>query len=203
MKKQPIIEDAMKTVIRDELALRPLASVHKVQIELFVRGFRSVSGKMLDWHYIAKFVRKVRIENLEKIPRSNRIERLAALKERHRILTEKLVPIVEGDLIYTPLGASYPTQRDRISAANTIMKWDLALFFAEEQINLLDKTQTIEKKRTRAVIMTDTISETRMISQPPTNNFPKRKMASHKMNVQNREGVTVDGGLKERNYFPS
>ena len=61
---------------------------------------------------------------------------------------------------------AYPSQRDRISAANTILKWDMAMLFAEAQINMIDQTQTIKKKRTRAVIMTDTISETRVLARP-------------------------------------
>lgn len=192
MKKQPIIEDAMKTVIRDELALRPFASVHKIQVELFVRGFRSVSERMLDWHYVAKIIKKVRIENLVKLSREDRTKRLAFLKERHRILTEKLIPIVEGDMVQTPLGASYPTQRDRIAAANVIMKWDMALLFAEEQIQILNQQNPNKEKRitTKALILMDTMETTRSLSLGFQNQSRNKRIRTFVDNPKNIEKVS-------------
>lgn len=166
MRKQPEIEDALKTVIRDELALNPLASVQKVRMALYTSGLHSASNGALDWHYISKLMKKVRTENVVKLAPENRIEKLVALKERHRILTEKLLDIVNGKPGIMFGQVAYPSQRDRISAANIILKWDMAMLFAEAQINTIDQTQTIEKKRTRAVIMTDTISETRVLVRP-------------------------------------
>jgi hypothetical protein len=183
MRKQPEIEDALKTVIRDELALNPLASVQRVRMTLYMSGMHSATNGTLDWHYISKLMKKVRTENLVKLAPENRTEKLVALKERHRILTEKLLDIVEGKPIVNLAGVVMPTQRDRISAANTILKWDMAMLFAEAQINMIDKTQTIEKKHTRAVIMTDTISETRVLSQPSS----KRVMPGSQASVRKEQ----------------
>lgn len=165
MRKQPIVEDVMKTLIRDELAMNPLASVQKIREKLYWRGFASTNKTFLDWHFIAKLMKKIRIENLAKLSLESRIDRLAALKERHRILTEKLLDIVDARSPNGLVGFTQQTQRDRIAAANTIMKWDLALFFAEEQVGLIDEMQVVEQKRTREVITAETISETRTISK--------------------------------------
>jgi hypothetical protein len=173
MRKQPEIEDALKTVIRDELALNPLASVQKVRMKLYMSGMHSVNNGALDWHYVAKLMKKVRTENLVKLAPENRTEKLVALKERYRIITEKLLDIVEGKPIVNLAGVVMPTQRDRIAAANSILKWDTAMLFVEAQLNMIDQPQTIEKKRTRAIVMTDTISETRVVGRP---NIKKMKL---------------------------
>lgn len=165
MRKQPEVEDGIKKEIRDQLALTPLVSVQKVRIKLYLNGYRSVSNGTLDWQYVAKLIKKIRTENLIKLTPENRTERLVMFKERHRILTEELTDIVRGKPLMTLSGVIVPTQRDRIAAVNTILKWDKALLFTEAQINLLDKTRTIKRKRTRSVIVTDTISETNEIGQ--------------------------------------
>lgn len=177
MRKQPIVEDAMKTVIRDELALNPLASVQKVRMALYLQGFHSVNNGTLDWHYVGKLMQKIRKENIAKLSTENRKERLVALKERHRILTEKMLDIVEGKPSVTMAGVVQTRQRDRVAAANMILKWDMALLFAEAQLNMIENTQTIEKKRTRAVMLVDEISETRRLS--PTGGQIKTSTAAH------------------------
>jgi hypothetical protein len=170
MRKQPEMEDALKTVIRDELALNPLASVQKVRMKLYLSGMHSVNNGTLDWHYVAKLMKKVRTENLVKLAPENRTEKLVALKERYRVLTEKLLDIVEGKPIVNLGGVVMPTQRDRIAAANSILKWDTAMLFVEAQLNMIDQPQTIEKKQTRAIIMMETTSETKTF--PTSNGTP-------------------------------
>jgi len=165
MRKQPEVEDHIKSIIKDHLALHPLASVQNMRTELAVRGYNTAHGLTLDWHYVAKLIRKVRMDNLVSLSRENRMARLVALKERHRALTEKLTDIVEGKPAMTFNGAIYPTHRERIAAANTIMKWDTALLFIEAQIEGLDKTSESKKEltETKTVILMNSISETKKI----------------------------------------
>ena len=167
MRKQPEVEDHIKSIIKDHLALHPLASVQNLRNELVVYGYTTAHGFTLDWHYVAKLMRKVRTENLVALSRENRMARLAAVKERHRALTEELTDIIEGKPMITFGGTFYPTQRDRIAAANTIMKWDLALLFTEAQIDAMTKASEPKKKltKTRAVILMDAVSETTEIPQ--------------------------------------
>ena len=62
-------------------------------------------------------------------------------------------------------GAMYPSQRDRIVAANTIMKWDIALLYAEAQMNAPGGGQEPKKEltETKTVILMNSISETKKI----------------------------------------
>lgn len=133
MRKPKEIEELIKRAIRDDVALYPLKSVAQVRNSLYRHGYQSLRGE-LDWHYVAKLMRKVRQENLESLTSQSRNERLTNLKERHRIITQKLAGILNGEAISLNDKVSYPTHADRVAAANTILKWDMALFFAEEQV---------------------------------------------------------------------
>ncbi|MEN9412916.1 MAG: hypothetical protein RLZZ342_3 [Candidatus Parcubacteria bacterium] len=137
MRKTKQIEEMIKRAIRDELALNPLKSVSQIQVALFKQGYQQVYGK-LDWHYVSKLVKSVRLENLASLYTKDRSERLAQIKERHRVITEKLVGILEGEAGTSYDKPNFPTHAERIAAANTILKWDTALFFMEEQVNAID-----------------------------------------------------------------
>ena len=130
----------IKRAIRDELAFNPLKSVSQIRLALFKRGYQQVYGK-LDWHYVSKLVKIVRLENLASLYTKDRRERLAQIKERHRVITEKLVGILEGEASTSYDKPNFPSHADRITAANTILKWDTALFFMEEQIQALEEAQ--------------------------------------------------------------
>ena len=126
----------IKSIVRDKLALRPLMSVQSLRTALLVHGYMNVHGGLLDWHYVSKIMRKVRMENIANLSDEDRAQRLTRLKERHRIITDALSDIVEGNRVMTDGdGARYPTVAERIAAANTIMKCDLAILFAEETLN--------------------------------------------------------------------
>lgn len=132
MRKPKEIEELIKRAIRDEIALHPLKSVAQVRSVLFKYGYQALDGP-LDWHYVSRLMKAIRKENLETLTNQSRAERLANLKERHRIVTQKLAEILDGKPISTTFEVSYPTHADRVAAANTILKWDMAIFFAEEQ----------------------------------------------------------------------
>ena len=68
----------------------------------------------------------------------DRSERLAIVKERHRVITEKLLKIVDGDAIRGFDKSIYPAHGERVAAANAILKWDMALFYVEEQITSIE-----------------------------------------------------------------
>lgn len=145
MKKSQTIKDLIKRVIRDELALNPLKSVSQIQLTLFKQGYQQVHGK-LDWHFVDKLTKQVRAENLASLHAQDRSKRLAQLKERHRIITQKLTSILEGEASQSFDRPNYPSHADRIAAANTILKWDMAMFFAEEQYHASEKMGRGEEK---------------------------------------------------------
>jgi hypothetical protein len=140
MRKPREVEEMLKRAIRDEIALHPLMSVAKIQGALSRAGYKAVNGP-LDWHYVNKLVKKVRQENLANLFPKDRTERFAMLQERKRVITEKLIPIVEGKWtgdIHKDDRMVFPTAAERIAAANTILKWDMAVFFAEEQVKKME-----------------------------------------------------------------
>lgn len=136
MRKQPEVTENIKSIIRDKFAMRPLMSVQNMRSALFTHGYQSVNGGFLDWHYVSKVMQKVRLENIVNINRQDRQARLARLKERHRIVTDHLADIAEGKMAMTDgeKEARYPSPTERIMASNSILKWDMAMFFAEEAV---------------------------------------------------------------------
>ena len=153
MRKPKEIEEMIKRAIRDELALHPLKSVAQIRVRLQSYGYETVHGP-LDWHYISKLTKQVRRENLATLFPQDRAERFAQLKERHRVITEKLTDIIDGKPTATFDKYIYPSASERIAAANTVLKWDTALFFAEEQVIAIKKAELErEPLRVRPVVL--------------------------------------------------
>ena len=153
MRKPKEIEEMIKRAIRDELALHPLKSVAQIRVLLQSYGYETVHGP-LDWHYISKLTKQVRRENLAILFPQDRAERFAQLKERHRVITEKLTDIIDGKPTATFDKYIYPSASERIAAANTVLKWDTALFFAEEQVIAIEKAELErEPLRVRPVVL--------------------------------------------------
>lgn len=136
MRKPKEIEELIKRAIRDDIALFPLKSVAQVRNTLYLKGYQSLRGE-LDWHYVSRLMKKIREENLVDLTVQDRTTRLANLKERHRVVTQRLAMILSGSSRTEDL----PTYADRIAAANSILKWDMALFFAE------DTTEKVETEK--------------------------------------------------------
>lgn len=141
MRKPKEIEELIKRAIRDEIALYPLKSVAQVRNALYLKGYQSLRGE-LDWHYVSRLLKKVRIENFVELSSQSRIERLVNLKERHRVITQKLASILD-EKDCSPM--------DRIAAANSILKWDTAIFFAEEQTQA--PVQPVNQSSTRVLVL--------------------------------------------------
>lgn len=152
MRKSKTVVDLLKRAVRDELALNPLKSVSQIQVALFKQGYQHVHGK-LDWHYVNKLVKQVRLENLASLYSKDRSERLAQIKERHRVITQKLVGILEGEASTSYDKPNFPSHTERIAAANTILKWDMALFFAEEQVYAIEAAEQKEPLKVHPVVL--------------------------------------------------
>lgn len=132
MIKPKEIEELVKGAIREELALHPLKSVMQIRSTLFKHGYQAVNGP-LDYHYISRLVKAIRMENILALNATTRAERLAIFRERHRAITERLADILDGKPSQSFDKPNYPTNGERVAAAATILKWDMALLIAEEQ----------------------------------------------------------------------
>lgn len=162
MKKTKEVEELIKSAIRDELALHPMKSVAEVRVSLHQKGYQSVHG-LLDWHYVSRLMKRVRVENVAAISVCSRIERLSQFKERHRAVTQRLASIIEGESISTIDKPLHPSHTERIAAAQTILKWDLALYCAEEQNQMLSEDNKQEDWTKKQLPLSALLGETRVI----------------------------------------
>ena len=161
MKKRNEIEQNIKLVIRDQIAINPIVSVRRVQLVLHEGGFQTYQGKPLDWHYVAKLVRKIHNENIATLKFQDKSARLIILRERYRVITDKLLKIVFHDSFPSGPEQPAPSYQEQIAAANMLMRWDLALFYAERDAGVFNIQIEAENPRnkpldpeTRARIMT-------------------------------------------------
>jgi hypothetical protein len=59
------------------------------------RGFQTAAGNTLDWHYVAKVVRKLGREAVFAVDQQKIQDRLAITKERYRLMVERLWRIID------------------------------------------------------------------------------------------------------------
>ncbi len=179
MRKPKEIEELIKRAIRDEIALFPLKSVAQVRNALYLKGYQSLRGE-LDWHYVARLMKKVRIENLAELSCQSRTERLINLKERHRVITKKIALILEEKDSST---------MERLAAANSILKWDMAMFFAEEL------TPRLEVEQNETLLLYQRSTSTRL-PHHRVGSFPKDSSVAQAKSRRKHLGLVL--GAKDR-----
>ena len=87
----------------------------------------------------ARFIKNFMEKKKLKKRSEDRSELVTLIKERHRVITEKLVGILEGEASASYDKPNFPTHTEHIAAANTILKLDIARFFTEEQIKAIEE----------------------------------------------------------------
>lgn len=146
MKKLAIQEDKIKRAIRDILVIDPLISITKMQDALLEKGHKTSSGKVLDWRYVQKLKLKVHRKTVEDTDRAKVIPRIAEMKERYRLMTDKLLRIIFAGDDLKSMPASY---KDQINAINSLVKLDVLIFNAEMDAGIFERhlgTLEIEKR---------------------------------------------------------
>lgn len=149
MKKPRTQEDKLKRAIRDAIVIDPLISVQRLQDALFEKGFRTSSNGVLDWHYVAKMRDKVHRKSIENVDQQKVIERVAEMKERYRLVFERLIRIAFYSEDLKKEGIPPPSVRDQISALREISRLDVAIFGAELDAGIFERhigTLEIEKR---------------------------------------------------------
>ncbi len=139
MKKSPIQEEKIKRAIRDILVVDPLISITKLQDALFEKGYRSANATVLDWRYIQKLKKKVHRNNVEQVDRAKVNERLVEMKEKNRLMLERLMRIVYYNDEMKKEGFTPPTIREQISAINSIVRLDVMVFNSELDAGLFER----------------------------------------------------------------
>jgi hypothetical protein len=140
MKKSYEAEHQLKLAIRDIVVRNPLCSVHQLRRDLLDKGFKTANGNPLDWYYVAKVVRKLNREKALAVDQQKINERLGIMKENYRVVIEMLWRIIDYKFEYIEKYHLYPPKNDeRIKAANTLIKLDLAILKAEMDAGIFDR----------------------------------------------------------------
>ncbi len=139
MKKRLEVEQHIKQIIRDQIAVNPIMSIRKIQTALFDGGFKTYQDKLLDWYYVAKLVRKIQNENIATLKFQDKAARLVILREKYRVISEKLFKVLFYDTMQSDPLIPVPTYQEQIAAANMIMRWELAVFYAEMDAGVFNK----------------------------------------------------------------
>jgi hypothetical protein len=139
MKKSPIQEEKIKRAIRDILVVDPLISIAKLQDALYEKGYRSANATVLDWRYVQKLKHKVHRNTVEQVDRAIVSERLAEMKEKNRLMLERLMRIVYYSDEMKKEGFTPPTIREQINAINSIVRLDVMVFNSELDAGLFER----------------------------------------------------------------
>ncbi len=149
MKKPRVQEDKIKRAIRDAIVIDPLISVSKLQDALFEKGLRSAMNSPLHWHYVAKLRDKIHRQSIENVDRQEVTHRIAEMKERYRLVFERLIRIAFYSDDFKKEGIPPPSYRDQISALREISRLDVSIFGAELDAGIFERhigTLEIEKR---------------------------------------------------------
>jgi len=140
MATTPHKEENLKLAIRDEISKNPYLSVLALQSILHKRGFQAASGNPLEWHYLAKLIRKLNREKALAVDTQKIQERLAITKESYRLIIRSLWRIIDWQPEYLEQYFIHPPRNEeRIKAANTLIKLDLAILKAEMDAGIFER----------------------------------------------------------------
>jgi len=152
MKIIPEKEEFLRETVRNAIALNPLVSIRKMQELVEHNTGRSISDK-----YVAKLMMKVRRQAIVQSDRKKMNERLAEVREKHRILLDHLNRVVYWKWDFQKeYGLPEPKYRDRFSAMRLISQMELALFRAELDAGMFeDKRAATEEMLRQGILPTD------------------------------------------------
>lgn len=142
-------EYELKRIVRDTIVIDPMISLRRLKDRLFDKGYKTAQGNPLHIDYVTKLVRKVNREILEDVARATVDDRLALLRERYRLVFDRLVRIAYYTEDLQKQGMPPPTYKDQIMALNAIIKLDAAILSAEMDMGLFKRqlgTLEVEKR---------------------------------------------------------
>ncbi len=139
MKKLPVQEERIRRAIRDIAVIDPIISTRKLQDALYEKGYKTSNNTPLDWRYIHKLRTKVHRQVIEEADREKVTNRVSELKEKYRVLSERLIRIAFYSDDLRKEGMPPPSIKDQIGAINTILRYDLALFNAQLDAGIFER----------------------------------------------------------------
>lgn len=139
MKKLAIHEEKIKRIIRDVVVIDPLISITKIQDALFEKGYKNSKGQVLDWRYVHRLKQKVHRQTVEHTDKEKVVSRISEMKERYRLMVDKLIRIAFYTDELKNEGRLPPSYRDQINAINSIIRLDVMLFNSELDAGLFER----------------------------------------------------------------
>ena len=142
MKMLPAQEQTLKNAIRNLIALDPLISIRSLQNQMLRQTGHSISDK-----YLNKLVHKVRRQVVIESDRKRLQERFGEVKERFRVMMDRLWLIVFYRFPESmKSGIQPPTNKEITEATKTLAQMELALMRMEIDVGLYeDRRNAIEE----------------------------------------------------------
>ena len=131
----------VKRIIRDAVALHPMISLRELQQVL---SNRKISIGNLN--SLSKLRKEITEEALSEVDEKAMNEKIALVKERNRVIVEKLFRIAFWDGDHAEPGTCPPSYSEQIAAMTTIVKMDIAMFRAELDSGMFKKKPLTEKE---------------------------------------------------------
>lgn len=131
-------EDILKGQVRDIIAINPLVSIRRMQ-ELVENN----TGRKLSDKYTAKLMYKVRREAVVQSDRKKLNDRLAEVRERHRVLIRDLSRSIYWKPEYLlEHGIQQPSFKEQLAAMKLQAHLEVSLFKAEIAAGMFEDRRT-------------------------------------------------------------
>ena len=127
-------EEKITRAIRDAIVIDPLISMRSLQSVLEKKGINVGSRE-----YLSRLVWKITRSLETEVDRQVLSGRIAQIKERQRIVIDRLVRIAFYTDDLRKEGFPPPSYRDQIMALNAIVKLDLAILSAEMDAGIFER----------------------------------------------------------------
>jgi len=130
-------EEYLFRIIRDHLALNPLASIRGMQ-----KMVQETTGHSISDKYVSRLMQKMRRRAVVESDRKKLNESFAEVREKYRVLSENLMRTIywnwESLNVY---GIQKPKEKERQSAIRLLAQMQLALFKTELDIGMFEDRQ--------------------------------------------------------------
>ncbi len=127
-------EEKIMRAVRDAIVIDPLISLRSLQDALEKKGMR-----IANLHYLSRIIWKINGDLARQVDRQQMSGRIAQLKERQRIVVDRLVRIAFYTDDLKKEGMPPPSYKDQIAALNSIIKLDLAILGAEMDAGIFER----------------------------------------------------------------
>lgn len=130
-------EEYLLRIIRDHLALNPLASIRGMQ-----KVVQEMTGHSISDKYVSRLMQKMRRRAVIESDRKKLNESFAEVREKYRVLSENLMRTIYWNWESLSIhGIQKPKEKERQSAIRLLAQMQLALFKTELNMGMFENRQ--------------------------------------------------------------